>query len=130
MSGLTSAQQEGLSATERAIREKGLTAPRVTPADLEAAIFDVRYLNAGEAVCAVGSDPTIALAHGHPLTLLTLCILELHNGFTVVGKSACASPENYDRELGQRIALNDAKRQLWPLLGYALRQRLHDEGRS
>ena len=117
MNGLTASQQDGLSATEQAIRDKGLTAPRVTPADIEAAIKEVHYLNAGDA-CG---------AQGGPLDLLTLCVLQLHNGFTVVGKSACASAANFDEELGQRIALEDAKRQLWPLLGYALRERLHAE---
>ncbi len=119
--GLTASQNEGMSATERAIREKGLTAPRVTPGDIEAAIIHVRYLNGAD---HIGSFPTVDTHKIAPLGLLTLAIVVLKNGFTVVGKSACASPENFDRELGEKIALEDAKRQMWPLLGYALREQL------
>lgn len=119
--GLTAAQTEGMSATERVIREKGLTAPRVTPADIEAAIVHVRYMRGSH---GIGAFPTAESHKYEPLMLLTLCILVTTNGFTVVGKSACASAANFDEELGRRIALEDAKRQLWPLLGYALRERL------
>jgi Phage protein (N4 Gp49/phage Sf6 gene 66) family len=51
-------------------------------------------------------------------------VLVLHNGFTVLGKSACASAENFDVEIGRKIAREDAVRQLWTLAGYALRDRL------
>lgn len=112
--GLTAAQRS----TEEIIQAKGLNAPRVTPADIDAAIREFHFINAGVAVHGT-YDP-----HSSPLNLLTLCILVTTNGFTVVGKSACASPENFDEELGQKIALEDAKRQLWPLLGYALKERL------
>lgn len=124
MTGLTAAQTEGLDATERAIQEKGLTAPRVTPADIEGAVVDVHFVNAGHVVYGP-TDRTSG-----PLDLLTLCLLTTKNGFTVVGKSACASPENFNKELGERIALEDAKRQLWPLLGYALRDRLATQNLS
>lgn len=56
--------------------------------------------------------------------LLTLCVAELKNGFTVVGKSACVSAENFDKELGERIAFDDVIQQVWPLMGYALREEL------
>jgi hypothetical protein len=52
----------------------------------------------------------------------------MKNGFTLVGKSAPASPENFDREKGQRFAYEDAIKQLWPLEGYALRERLSESG--
>ncbi len=45
----------------------------------------------------------------------------MQNGFTIIGKSAPASPENYDADLGKRLAYEDAVRQAWPLEGYALR---------
>jgi hypothetical protein len=54
-------------------------------------------------------------------------VLELANGYTVLGKSACASPENFDAELGKRIAREDAVKQIWPLEGYLLRQQLHED---
>lgn len=62
----------------------------------------------------------------HPLPTLTLCILVLQNGFTVVGESACASPENYDRKIGERIAKQNAMQKIWPLMGYELKQRLYE----
>jgi hypothetical protein len=57
---------------------------------------------------------------------LTVCVLTLVNGFTVTGESACASPENYDQDIGEHYARKDAERKIWPLEGYLLRQQLHD----
>lgn len=59
-----------------------------------------------------------------PLGLLTFCVLVLRNGFTVTGTSACASPENFDAEIGRKVARQDAVRQVWPLMGYQLRENL------
>lgn len=58
------------------------------------------------------------------LGLLTFCVLVLRNGFTVTGDSACASPENFDAEIGRKIARQNAVAKIWPLLGYALRSKL------
>ena len=58
------------------------------------------------------------------LDLLTFCVLVLRNGFTVTGESACASPENFDAELGRKIARQNAVQKMWPLMGYALKERL------
>ncbi len=106
------------NAIEQEIVQKGLTAPRVTPADIEANISAEN----GFTVLAACS------ALGHPVhdshKLLTLYVLVLKNGFTVVGKSACASPENFDAALGMKIARADAVNQIWPLMGYALRNEL------
>lgn len=105
---------------EQQIQEKGLTAPRVTSADLEAAIDVELYFTAAQVV--------YALHEIRPSTrgeeCLTLCVLTLKNGFTIVGKSACASPENFDTDLGRKIARQDAVNQMWPLLGYALKENL------
>ncbi|MEQ9436042.1 Gp49 family protein [Hyphomonas sp.] len=57
--------------------------------------------------------------------LLTLCVIELQNGFVVVGKSAAADPDNFNAELGRKIAYEDALSQVWPLEGYLLRERLY-----
>lgn len=59
------------------------------------------------------------------LDLLTFCVLVLRNGFTVTGESACASPENFDAELGRKIARQNAVNKVWPLMGYALKMALH-----
>ena len=59
-----------------------------------------------------------------PLRLLTFCVLVLKNGFTVTGESACASPENFDEEIGRKIARANAEQKIWPLMGYELKQRL------
>ena len=58
------------------------------------------------------------------LRLLTFCVLVLKSGFTVTGESACASPENFDAELGRKIARTNAVAKVWPLMGYALKERL------
>lgn len=103
---------------EKEIQDKGLTAPRVTPADIEAAIEFEWAFTAAKAAAFMDVPSSESLG------LLTLCILQLKNGFTVVGKSACASPENFNEELGRKIARQDAVNQCWPLLGYALREKL------
>jgi hypothetical protein len=59
-----------------------------------------------------------------PLETFSICLLVMRNGFVVIGKSAPASPENFDPELGRTYAYEDAVRQLWPLMGYALRDKL------
>jgi len=58
---------------------------------------------------------------------LTFCVLVLRNGFTVTGESACAHPENFDAELGRKVAREHAENQIWTLEGYALHQKIYDE---
>jgi len=95
------------AAVENEIQAKGLNAPRLTPAMIDDAIV------AGE-------------HHRFPGTTVTVCCLTLRNGFTVIGESACASPENFDEELGRKIAYDNARNKIWQLEGYLLRQRLHE----
>ncbi len=115
---------------EQEIQEKGLTAPRVTPADIEANILSEFYFTAAQGVNgrfeAEGDDVRLD-AGSSPLGLLTFCVLVLRNGFTVTGESACASPENFDAELGRKIARQHAVAKIWPLIGYALRERLSQQ---
>lgn len=114
---------------EEEIIAKGLTAPRVSVADIEAAIADEVYFTAADGVIGaaaldghtIGPHPKAAIPS---LGLLTFCVLVLQNGFTVTGESACASPENFDAELGRKIARQNAVAKCWPLLGYALRDKL------
>jgi len=92
--------------------------PRVALADIEGAITARYDLNADDTVTAVGAP-----SH-ESLKVLSICILVMRNGFTVIGKSAPASPENFNAEYGKKLAYEDAIRQLWPLMGFALRDRL------
>lgn len=114
------------AAIEKEIQEKGLTAPRVTPADIEANISSEHYFTAEQG--AEAAAPTYGDRYPQALSLLTFCVLVLRNGFTVTGESACASPENFDAELGQKIARQNAVNKIWPLMGYELRQRLSQAG--
>lgn len=160
---------------EQDIQAKGLTAPRVTPADIEANIDGECYFTAADAARAITDEmvgrflgwklpedfvPDSGISfvrnefhdrHGMPtgtnlfhagqaramlehvmqpqpghesLGLLTFCVLILKNGFTVTGESACASPENFDAELGRKIARQNAVQKIWPLMGYALKNSL------
>ena len=110
---------------ERLPQAKGKTAPRVTPADIEACIEDEVYFTAAQGSDAEPSnDPS--LRSFDELGRLTFCVLTLSNGFTVTGESACASPENFDPEIGRRIARENAVQKIWPLMGYALKQKLHE----
>ena len=164
-------------AIEQEIQAKGLTAPRITPADIEANVAGEYYFTAEQAVsgfnksmidrflcwklpadfgpdAGVSFDPKYEhdspywpsgtnLLHagqakemleyvigGAPvlpsLGLLTFCVIVLRNGFTVTGESACASPENFDAELGRKIARQNAVQKIWPLMGYALKERLSE----
>lgn len=111
---------------EKEIQARGLTAPRITPADIENSIASEHYFTAEDGVGRANRGQT-SDGGKNPvaLSLLTFCVLVMRNGFTVVGKSACASPENFDAELGRKIARQDAVNQVWPLMGYELRSRLH-----
>ncbi len=104
---------------EKEIQEKGLTAARVTPADIEANIASEHYFTAADGV-AGANDASRILPVGS-LDLLTFCVLVLRNGFTVTGEGACASPENFDAEIVRKIARQNAVAKIWPLMGYALK---------
>ncbi|MES3028501.1 MAG: Gp49 family protein [Pseudomonadota bacterium] len=100
-----------------ALGAKGATHPRVSLADIDAAIESIYFVNAGKALG--GSTPARENLH-----ILTLCFVVMKNGFIVVGKSAPASPENYDEAKGKTFAREDAMRQLWPLMAFSLRDQL------
>ena len=106
---------------EQEIQAKGLTAPRVTTADIDANIASEHYFTAQDGVDAQYSH---AAPQYQPLQLLTFCVIILRNGFTVTGESACASPENFDAEIGRKIARQNAVQKIWPLMGYALKEKL------
>lgn len=56
--------------------------------------------------------------------LLTICVLTLANGFTVLGQSACAVPGNFKLDVGQRLAEQDAQNKIWALMGYELKTKV------
>ena len=93
---------------EKEIIAKGLTKPRVTPEHIDSVIIGEDY-------------------HVFEGTTVTICLLKLKNGFTVTGESACASSENFDSDLGKKIAYGNAKEKIWALEGYLLRQQLSVE---
>ena len=109
---------------EQEIQAKGLTAPRVTPADIEANIVSEHYFTAEQGAFAAFNPASGGDTVPPALSLLTFCVLVLKNGFTVTGESACASPENFDAELGKKIAKQNAVAKMWPLMGYALKEKL------
>ena len=119
---------------EQEIKAKGLTAPRITPDDIEANIASEHFFTAYdgrrgaiEHETYVGRElPLPADTDIAPLKLLTFCVLVLRNGFTVTGESACTSPENFDADIGRKIARQNAVAKIWPLLGFSLKQKLHE----
>jgi hypothetical protein len=109
-------------AIEQEIQAKGLDAPRITPAHIEKNIVSEYYFSAADGMH--GAKGTASGFTPIELTLLTFCVLVLKNGFTVTGESACASPENFDAEIGKKIARQNAVAKIWPLMGYELKCRL------
>nr|WP_026007915.1 Gp49 family protein [Pseudomonas fuscovaginae] len=115
---------------EQEIQAKGLTAPRVTPADLQANIVSEHYFTAGDGYAGAAA---LDVAEGGlispppQLDLLTFCVLILKNGFTVTGESACASPDNFDVEIGRKRARDNAVEKVWPLMGCELKERLYQQ---
>jgi len=92
---------------EQAIQDKGLNAPRLKPNDIDAVILAVQH-------------------HVFPGSQLTVCCITLKNGFTVTGESACVSPENFDADIGERIAFDKARDKIWALEGYLLKQKFFE----
>ena len=102
-------------------------APRITPADIAANISSEHYFTAADGIRGAND---LECESGDPLTLLTFCVIELRNGFTVTGESACASTENFNADIARRIARQNAVQKIWPLLGFQLRSRLAVESLS
>jgi hypothetical protein len=85
--------------------------------EVEASIASEHYFTADDGC----NGANACVMHPSPLQLLTFCVLVLKNGLTVTGESACASPENFDAEIGRKIARQKAVDKVWPLLGYKLK---------
>ncbi|HHA1455368.1 TPA: Gp49 family protein [Enterobacter hormaechei subsp. xiangfangensis] len=119
-------------AIEQEIQAKGLTAPRITPDHIESIIAQEVYFTAedgafGVAIKAKHTGGEVNYQPHESLSLLTFCVLVLRNGFTVTGESACASPENFDAEIGRKIARENAVNKIRVLEGYLLKQKLSEK---
>ena len=93
---------------EKEIQDKGLNAPRITPAIIDSKIKSETYTNL-------------------PDSRTVICQLTLENGYTVDGKSACVSKDNFNQEIGNKIARDNAREKIWELEGYLLKQKLYEE---
>lgn len=91
---------------EQEIQSKNLNAPRLTPEHIDSVIAGETYTN---------------LPDGRTV----ICQLTLKNGFTIDGKSACVSKENFNQEIGNKIARQNAREKIWELEGYLLKEKLH-----
>lgn len=111
---------------EQEIQAKGLTAPRITPADVEANIESCYYFTAENGVMgeeAARNRP--AAVYETSLSQVTFCVLITKNGTKLVGvNTGPVSPSNFDAELGRKLARKNAIDQLWPMMGYELRSKL------
>lgn len=111
---------------EQEIQSKNLNAPRLTPADIDATIVDEYYFTAAQGV-GNNCNGYDAMGFHSVLGTLTFCVLVLENGFTVTGESACASPENFDPEIGKKVARENARNKVWMLEGYLLKEKLNHQ---
>lgn len=92
---------------EKEIQAKNLNAPRLTPDLIDSKVKEKSF-------------------HVFESSCLTVCCLTLENGFTVTGESACASPENFNVEIGEKIAFEQARNKIWMLEVYLLKQKLYE----
>lgn len=91
--------------TEKQLQEKGLNAPRLNPQLIDETIVGESY-------------------YTFPGTTTTVCLLTLRNGFSVIGESSCASPENFNMEIAHKISRDKARNKIWELEGYLLKEKL------
>lgn len=112
--------------------ERTAVAPRVTPADIEASITEEYFFTAEAGVrgMLLATSETEHPQVSPSISMLTFCVLVLKNGFTVTGESACVCPENFSAEIGKTVARQNAIQKVWPLLGYALQDKLHNEAQG
>ncbi|CAD7530251.1 Gp49 family protein [Aeromonas hydrophila] len=103
---------------ERDIEVLNLTAPRITPEQIDELMAGVTY----HTQVIPGTTTTVATAIAA-------------NGFTLaIGMTACADPANFNAEFGAKYAIRDAESkargELWKLEGWCLKQQLHEQGCS
>lgn len=106
------------------------TGPKVTVAAIEENISTEMYFTTDVVALDIetGCRGNMLMAKDggdfESLELMTVCVMVLANGFTIVGTSACADPSNFDAEIGRKIARQNCINQIWPLMGYELKSRL------
>ena len=88
---------------EQMIQEKELNAPRLKPENIDAKIKSITFTKL-------------------PPNKAMVCEITLLNGFTVRGEAACVSPENFDKDIGEKISFEDARSKIWQLEGYLLQE--------
>ena len=113
---------------EQQIKEAGADkAPHITPDHIQSKIVAKHFFTALDGASSqMRSEDKFSNQEVQSLSLLTFCVLVLENGFTVTGESACASPENYNEEIGRKIAHQNAEEKIWLLEGYLLKQGMHE----
>lgn len=116
---------------EKIIRKGADKAPRITQEHIKSKVIAKHFFTALDgASTQMRSEDKFSNQEVQALSLLTFCILVLENGFTVTGESACASPENFNEEIGRNIAYENAIDKVWLLEGYLLKQNLHEQAQS
>lgn len=95
-------------ALEEEIQAFGLNAPRLTPEAIDATISYTEFYRVANTTCII-------------------CSMVLSNGYVIIGKSAAASMDNFNEEIGQKIARDNARDQIWALEGYLLKDKLHNK---
>ena len=96
-------------ALESAIIAAGATAPRITPADIAANIVHTEIV---KHITPTGK-------------VLRWAVLTCKNGFAVTGKpSASVSVENDRATIGEEVAIDNARDEMWALMGYELQSKL------
>jgi hypothetical protein len=88
---------------ENKIQSKGLNAPRLSPADIDAKIKEVTYTTL-------------------PSGKVMVCEITLQNGFSVRGEASTVSKKNFNTEIGQEISFKNAREKIWQLEGYLLQE--------
>lgn len=96
------------------IEAKGLNAPRISVKEIDELMSQVTYY----------------IHHIPDTTTIQVTAFD-KNGFSLTSElSACASPENFDFEIGKNIALEkcekSARDELWKLEGYRLKRNLEE----
>lgn len=105
-----------------------MNAPSIRPEDIEATIANEQYFTAAQGVYGAAGSPSIVagVPLDSPLDRITICVLTLKNGFTAVGvNEGPVSAENFRADLGREYARSQALEKLWPVLGYQLKEALH-----